>query len=406
MRFLLSVSFALLLSEAASSQSSCKRSSPLFHFDPHVRPRNFTEKLGNHPQFAFLQRENGIVSRALFLRAVQDPTTRVNYKAAFDVFDRLLKDIGFTHGYKDLRPDNIERDYINPGTIGNLGYFNQESNYVYVKLNPAGEGDDGVAAWKITGPQGCSFYVLHTCGNAFFAIDPSGCACSVAKTVSTVTDTVRIGCPKDSPVVKKSDTVYLRQPGKGQETCRMKWEIAADGGISFNSAPRLNSPAQHTQTDGAHPLVALSISRIFSHWLQAGVSAAVVTLGYQDDIAYPGAVPNPYNTVYPGSPMIPVQLFGKATIGGPIGWQATVSLSAGYSFAGGSKIVSGGNTLAAKPGTKGGPTAGWGMGLAYFFNCRWGLALAASGQYFDNKATTMTYHIITLPVSAGVRYRF
>ena len=131
-----------------------------------------------------------------------------------------------------------------------------------------------------------------------------------------------------------------------------------------------------------------------------------MTLGYQDDIAYPGSVPNTYNTIYPGRPVIPVQLFGKATIGGPIGWQATISLSAGYSFVSGSKIVNGGNTLAVQLSTKGGPTAGLGMGIAYFFNCRWGIALSAGGQYFDNKASTMTFHLIALPVGLGIRYRF
>src|SRR5579864_3050661 len=169
MRFLSTVTLALLISLEALAQSPCIRSSALFHFDLHAHPRSFTEKLGNHPQFPFLQYENGIVSRALFIKAVKDPGSRIKYKEAFDVFDRLLKDIGFKRGYKDLRPANVENLFINPGTIGNLGFFNKESSYIYVKLNPAGEGDDGVAAWKLTGPAGCSFYVLHTCGNAFFA---------------------------------------------------------------------------------------------------------------------------------------------------------------------------------------------------------------------------------------------
>ena len=131
-----------------------------------------------------------------------------------------------------------------------------------------------------------------------------------------------------------------------------------------------------------------------------------MTLSYQDDIAYAGSVPNTYNTVYPGKPIIPVQVFGKWTIGGPLGWQANVSLSAGYSFVSASKIVNSGNDLAVKPGTKGGPTAGVGMGIAYFFSCKFGLGLSAGGQYFDNKATAMSYHLVALPVTLGIRFRF
>src|SRR5579872_7044364 len=92
---------------AAWSQSSCKRSSHLFDFDPHARPRLFTEKLGNHPQFPFLQYEKGIVTRALFIRAVKDPDSRKLYKTEFAVFDRLLRDIGFAGGYKELRANNV-----------------------------------------------------------------------------------------------------------------------------------------------------------------------------------------------------------------------------------------------------------------------------------------------------------
>jgi hypothetical protein len=445
--------------------------------------------LGNHPQFAFLQYEKGITTRALFIKAVKDPESRKNYKIEFDVFNRLLKDIGFVNGYKDVKAANVENHFINPGTIGNLGFFNKESNYIYVRLNPAGEGDDGVAAWKLTGPAGCYFYILHTCGNAFFANDPAagGPGCCKEITVRVKTDTISTAATGDRPLhltlrfyqgiiaagkhgkidtvvnlirtidtttrlkdstdgrsarvygkgwtdqwvlcrdtilalripltadttpgdhtieYAFSDTSYLRLYSNGKDDCHKKWEIAADGGASFNSIPRFDNTTEHTRTNGAQPVASLAFSRIFNHWFQAGVSAAYMTLSYQDDIAYAGSAPNTYNTVYPGKPIIPVQLFGKATIGGPLGWQANVSLSAGYSFISGSKIVNSGNTLAVKPGTKGGPTAGFGMGIAYFFSCKFGLALSFDGQYFDNKASATTYHLAALPVTLGIRYRF
>ena len=480
---------AILFSTQAWSQSSCKRSSTLFQFDQHSRPRLFTEKLGNHPQFPFLQYEKGITTRALFIKAVKDPESRKSYKIEFDVFNRLLKDIGFVNGYKDVKAANVENLFINPGTIGNLGFFNKESNYIYVRLNPAGEGDDGIAAWKLTGPAGCYFYILHTCGNAFFANDPAagGPGCCKDITVRVKTDTISTASTRDRPlhltlrfyqgiiaagkhgrtdtVVRLirtidtttrlkdssggrsasvhgkgwtdqwvlcrdtmltlripltadtvpgdqtieyafSDTSYLRLYSNGKDDCHKKWEIAADGGASFNSIPRFDNTTQHSRTNGAQPVASLAFSRIFNHWFQAGVSAAYMTLSYQDDIAYAGSAPNTYNTVYPGKPIIPVQLFGKATIGGPLGWQANVSLSAGYSFVSGSKIVNSGNTLAVKPGTKGGPTAGFGMGIAYFFSCKFGLGLSFTGQYFDNKASATTYHLVALPMTLGIRYRF
>ena len=160
--------FLVFLSYQAWSQSACPRKSTLFHFDPQMKPRIFTEKLGNHPQFPFLQQDSGVSTRAAFLKAAKDPFSRKGYKKEFDVFNDLLKDIGFARGYRDLKLRDIENLYINPGTIGNLGFFNKENGYIYVRLNPAGEGDDGVAAWRVTGPDGCYFYILHTCGNAFF----------------------------------------------------------------------------------------------------------------------------------------------------------------------------------------------------------------------------------------------
>lgn len=488
MRFCLSVLLVLLCCNAWS-QTSCKRSSALFQFDQHLRPRNFTEKLGNHPQFPFLQQVNGITTRALFIDAVKNPESRKKYPKEFPTFDHLLQDIGFVNGYKDLKAANVENLFVNPGTIGNLGFFNKQSNYIYVKLNPAGEGDDGIAAWKITGPTGCSFYILHTCGNAFFANDPNntggggpGCCRDIKFTAETDTlanrtahdrplhitikfyqavlvkgkkgkpyDTLvrvirtidTITRVKDStglyskihgqptadqfvlcrdtsitlhvPIVADttggdslrytlSDTSWMRTASNGKDDCHKKWEIAVDGGASFNSIPRFDNTTQHTRTNGAQFAGELAISRIFNHWFQAGISASYITLSYQDDIPYAGSAPNTYNTVYPGKPIIPVQLFGKFTIGGPLGWQSNISLSAGVAIPGGSKIVNSGTTLADKPSTKAGFTGGIKMGVAYFFSCKFGLAASVGGQYF-NKASSQAGHLIAMPLTLGIRYR-
>jgi len=203
-----------------------------------------------------------------------------------------------------------------------------------------------------------------------------------------------------------SDTSWVRALLNDKDECHKKWEIAVDGGGSFNSIPRYDNTTEHTRTNGAQLAGELAISRIFNHWFQAGISASWITLSYQDDIPYAGSAPNTYNTVYPGKPIIPVQLFGKATIGGPLGWQSNITLSAGAAIPGGSKIVNSGNTLADKPSTKVGVTAGVKMGVAWFFSCKFGLTLSVGGQYFNNKASTQTYHLIAMPVTLGLRFRF
>jgi hypothetical protein len=478
----------VLLSFQARSQSACSPKSSLFQFDPQMKPRVFTEKLGNHPQFPFLQQENGVGTRAAFLKAVKDPGSRKAYKKEFGVFNDLLKEIGFAGGYRDLKLANVENLYINPGTIGNLGFFNKENGYIYVRLNPAGEGEDGIAAWRVTGPEGCYFYILHTCGNAFFANDPDGAGsgCCRELTVKAEGDTtpaarrphhrqlqisVRFYQARITAGKNKYDTVYQLvrsidtntvvmdtaslsgKPGRmrtvtqllvcrdtvltvkvpvvvdtaddnnpirfmladtsfvreysGVQECRRKWEIAVDAGASFNSIPRYDNTIEHTRTNGAQLAGELAVSRIFNRWLQAGIMASYLTLSYQDDLPYAGTTPNTYNTVYPAKPIVPVQLFGKATIGGPVGWQSTISLMAGYSIpVGHGEITDNGATLAVTPSSKGGPTAGLRMGIVYFFNCNFGMSLSTGGQYVDDKGEMMTYHLIALPVTLGLRFRF
>jgi hypothetical protein len=479
--------FLVLVSLHGWSQSACSRKSTLFHFDTQMKPRVFTEKLGNHPQFPFLQHDSGVTTRASFLKAVKDPASRKAHLKEFGVFNELLRDIGFAGGYRDLKLGDIENLYINSGTIGNLGFFNNENGYIYVRLNPAGEGDDGIAAWRLTGPKGCYFYILHTCGNAFFANDPdgTGSGCCRELTLQTRTDTLSAAArPRERPLhlsirfyqaritagrykydtayqlIRSIDTITMVNDsaslsgkvwGKGSITqvlvcrdtvlavkvplkvdtpsadslyytfadtsfvressgvqdCRRKWEIDADAGASFNSIPRYDNTTGHTRTNGAQLAGELAVSRILNRWLRAGIAASWVTLSYQDDLPYAGTTSNTYNTIYPAKPIVPIQLFGKATIGGPAGWQSTISLMAGYSVpVGHGQILDNGAALGTTPSVKGAPTAGLRMGIAYFFTCGFGIGVSTGGQYFDNRGAVMTYRLIALPVTLGLRFRF
>jgi len=480
----------------AFSQQNCPQNSRLYQFDKNSHPRHFTEKLGNHPQFPFLQQINGVNTPAAFIKAVKDPANKKKYAREYNAFDLLLHNSGFTKGTKDLTEARVEDLFINPETIGNLGFYNKKEDlisYIYVRLNPAGEDPTGIAAWKLTSPGGCYLYILHTCGNAFYPDNSNGAECCktlsveaqvkplelkkdlfdkpvhvrvnfyeaqlvvshnkrsasgydtvvhLVRSIDTLTtvkdkdgrklkiyanesagrilvckDTViklytqlsidsSAAGPHDPVEFTVSDTSFAKSRGIPFIPCSKKWEITLDGGIAYNSIPRFDNAAIHSQTNGGHLAAELTVSRIFNHWFQAGLSASYLTLSYQDDVLYPGTVAGTYNKVYLGKPIIPVQLFGKATIGGPLGWQSKISLSVGYVIAKDASIENSGATLTTKPDTKGGITAGFKLGLDYFFSCKFGLGVAVSGQYFGNKTTGLSYTPIALPITGGIRYRF
>ncbi len=168
--------FCLLIftSSAIFAQKPCYQHSRLYLFDKHNEPRLFTDPLGRHPQFPFLQRINGITTPEAFIESIRDSVQQKRNARTFKAFDVLLKNSGFWRGYKDLNLKNVRKVYITPGTLGNLGFYNKETdimNYLYVKLLPAGEAAEGVEAWKLINKDGCYLYILFTCGNAFY---PSG----------------------------------------------------------------------------------------------------------------------------------------------------------------------------------------------------------------------------------------
>src|ERR1700692_4692104 len=161
----------VIASTTIYAQKPCYHHSRLYLFDKHNEPKLFTDPLGRHPQFPFLQRKNGITSPELFIKSIQDTNQRKKYNRTFPAFDLLLRNSGFWNGYKDLNTKNVKKVYITPGTVGNLGFYNQQTNvmnYLYVKLNPSGEAAEGIEAWKLINKNGCFLYILFTCGNAFY----------------------------------------------------------------------------------------------------------------------------------------------------------------------------------------------------------------------------------------------
>jgi hypothetical protein len=203
--------FLVITCSAIYAQKPCYHHSRLYLFDKHNEPKLFTDPLGRHPQFPFLQRKNGITSPELFIKSIQDTNQRKKYNRTFPAFDLLLRNSGFWNGYKDLNTRNVKKVYITPGTVGNLGYYNREKgemNYDYVKLNPAGEAPEGIEAWKLINKDGCFLFILFTCGNAWYpngdlVVTPGGGGVSggnCCKTITVKSSVTAVPQEKDSIV--------------------------------------------------------------------------------------------------------------------------------------------------------------------------------------------------------------
>jgi hypothetical protein len=477
-------------------QKTCPKNSILYKFEKNEVPRNFVERLGNHPEFPFLQRENGVNSVAAFMASINDPAKQTKWEREFKAFDLLLRNSGFTNGYKDLKPSSIEKVYVQRGTLGNLGFYDRVKdriNYIYVILSPAGEESFGTAAWKLTNKDGCYFYVLHTCGNAFYPqYDVETECCKSVSVESNVTpleinpdtvnskaqvgirfykgritraekgsnkaydtsfqllksldtavsikaaelrkyriyasdDLIKILFGSDSVVrltkhllvdssslvsnghpisINLADTTYVREEEESKTSCNNEWEITIDGGMSFNSTPKPIRPVDHTRSNGMSLAAEFSIGKIIKPWFTMGLSASYIIVSYQDDVPYPGSVPGTYNTVYLGKPIIPVQVFAKFSIGKEVGWQSTISVSAGYGIPTNAHVENNGTTLAFDPAVEGGLMAGLKLGVSYYFSCHFGLGATFSGQFFTNQSQVSYSNIFVMPITGGFRFRF
>jgi hypothetical protein len=291
----------IISSTAIYAQKPCYQNSRLYLFDRHNEPLLFTDPLGRRPQFPFLQRMNGITTPELFIKSIQNPHQQAKYTRTFPAFDLLLRNSGFAHGYKDLNVKNVRKVYITPGTVGNLGFFNQQTNvinYLYVKLNPAGEAAEGIEAWKLINKDGCFLYILFTCGNAFYpngdlvvvnggapAVIPgatAGCrnvtVTSTATAVPQQSDSItrkaqlRINfyqahlIPSSRKAVKYDTTVELLRykdttvrfrdrlvvPAKMDSASRTKYYSVCRDSVIQMRFPLVGDPAQ--QTDSAQPI--------------------------------------------------------------------------------------------------------------------------------------------------------
>ena len=238
---------------------------------------------------------------------------------------------------------------------------------------------------------------IHICNDTSIYIDPSLQVEQLALVdhePSALDDTLKV------------ISFYTR--GCAQDCPKRNWQLSVDGGTSLNTVPAIQAAGVHTLANGAHPAAEIALGYFLQPWLQAGIAVSYLSISYKDDANYAGSVAGTYNKVYLGDPVIPVELFVKASFKHAMGWQSHVGFLAGYAFVSADHIDNtNGTELADKPGTHGGGlTAGIEFGIDYFFNCRFGLGGAVRGQYYNLKGTTQNYSLYAMPVTFGLRYRF
>jgi hypothetical protein len=186
-----------------------------------------------------------------------------------------------------------------------------------------------------------------------------------------------------------------------------RWEVSASAGLSQFATPAFEHGKIHTRRNASQFTGALTLGRYFRPWLQAGVSVSLLEVSYLSDAVHDGSLPQTYNTVYLASPMIPVQLFAKAYIGGETGFRSGYAVLAGYALVRDGHIDNAaGKRLNATPGTGNCFVAGFQASLDYFFNRHLGLGASGTIQRFWMKSHGADRPGFIFPVTAGVRYRF
>jgi hypothetical protein len=147
------------ITSICNAQVGCTKNNPLFNSDNGKAPKKVYE-LGSNPEFAFLK---NLSTPEQVLSAIQNADAK--NKRGVDHLDKLLVDVGFRNGVKDLRAENITEYYIPNGTVGNMGNGNHKITHSKLMAG----GSKGVRSWKIESTNGCALYILKPCGNTFYS---------------------------------------------------------------------------------------------------------------------------------------------------------------------------------------------------------------------------------------------
>lgn len=161
--------FAVLIVVPCFAQTECRKSNPIFKSDNYGTPKG-VYSLGSNPEFPFLRNLSTPQQVVLAIK-------RSTNKHGATELNRILKDIGFANGAKDVGVSSVTVYNIPSGTIGNMGDGNFKT--AYIKLM----GEENIKSWKITSAKGCSMYILAKCGNAFYPTEPAAAPQAVAPVV-------------------------------------------------------------------------------------------------------------------------------------------------------------------------------------------------------------------------------
>ena len=156
--------FGLMMIGAATYAQDQNRNS-LYSFYNVGAPKE-VDRLGTNPEFPFIK---NMSTKQQVYQAIKRNADKDNREMA--EFNNILSGIGFMNGAKDVEASNITSANLPSGTTGNMGDGSLSSSYTRLNL-----GDDGVKAWKVTGPTGY-VYFLAKCGNAFYPNNAKGTAC-------------------------------------------------------------------------------------------------------------------------------------------------------------------------------------------------------------------------------------
>jgi hypothetical protein len=149
-----------LVASSCFAQTQCSQSNPIFRTDNYGAAKE-VYSFGSNPEFPFLR---NLSTPQQVANAMKKGIARHGMAE----LNRMMMDIGFTNGVKDVTAAYVTEDYVATGTPGNMGDGNFST--AYIKLMG---GDQGVKTWKISSPTGCYVYILAKCGNAFYPAKPA-----------------------------------------------------------------------------------------------------------------------------------------------------------------------------------------------------------------------------------------
>jgi hypothetical protein len=154
MKRLILISAFFTVASSCFAQSTCGSSNPIFKSDKYGEPKD-VYNLGSSPEFPFLRnlKTPEQVAAAMNKAAKKKNAAELN---------KILMDMGFANGAKDITASSISAVEVPTGTVGNMGDGNH--NISFIKLNVGDENK----AWKVSSPSGCSMLVLAKCGNSFY----------------------------------------------------------------------------------------------------------------------------------------------------------------------------------------------------------------------------------------------